>query len=124
MILHNVNSLVYNSSCQVETFEKGRKMIKVNIELAKAVAAEVKLNLDCFTFDTATSKNKALHDLLTRLYDDNMCYNNQEWYDIQAIYHRYMRSDMEHLFNVEAEILTYIDKYFNNDESDEVGLTD
>lgn len=100
-------------------------MIKVNIKLAKAVAAEVKLNLDCFDFDMAIEKNRALHDLLVRLYDNCMVqYNSKEWYDIQAIYHRYMRSDMEHLFNVEAEILTYIDKYFNNDESDEVGLTD
>lgn len=89
-------------------------MIKVDIELAKAVAAEVKLNLDCLEFDTATMMNKALHDLLARLSDNIGSFNTSEWFDIQTMYHRYMLSDMEHLFNIEAEILTYIDKYFND----------
>lgn len=91
-------------------------MIKVDIELAKAVAAEVKLNLDYFSFDTATAKNKALHDLLARLYGDDMCYNTSEWFNIQGVYHRYMLSDMEHLYDIEDEVILYIDKYFNLDK--------
>lgn len=99
-------------------------MIKVNVELAKAVAAEVKLNLDCFDYVLAVSKNNALHDLLIRLNDNIGCSNSQEWYDIQAMYHRYMRSDMEHLYDIETEVLIYIDKYFNDNGVYELGLTD
>ena len=72
--------------------------------VVRSIAEEIKLNLDVFDFDRAVDRNNALIDLFDRITDTDTILRFRIR-GIEAIYNRYQRSDMEHLYDIVEEIV-------------------